>query len=61
MSGAPIDFWTKCPEATLSSGQRPRRGLAVSYIHTVLRGRYFKALQRSINNDGKVSLVIKVK
>ena len=40
MSGAPIDFWTKCPEAIPSSGQRPMWVLAVSFIHTVFRGRY---------------------
>ena len=57
MSGAPIDFWTKCPEAIPSSGQRPMRVLAVSFIHTVLRGRYFMQAQVKYESEIKTAVL----
>ena len=56
-SGAPIDFWTKCPEVTPSSGQRPMRVLAVSFIHTVLRGRYFMQAQVKYESEIKTAVL----
>ena len=55
MSGAPIDFWTKCPEAIPSSGQRPMWVLAVSFIHTVFRGRYFRQAKEKTKSDSKTA------
>ena len=57
MSGAPIDFWTKCPEAIPSSGQRPMRVLAVSFIHTVFRGRYFMQAQVKYESEIKTAVL----
>ena len=57
MSGAPIDFWTKCPEAIPSSGQRPMWVLAVSFIHTVFRGRYFMQAQVKYESEFKTAVL----
>ena len=52
-----MDFWTKCPEVTPSSGQRPMRVLAVSFIHTVLRGRYFMQAQVKYESEIKTAVL----
>ena len=57
MSGAPIDFWTKCPEVIPSSGQRPMWVLAVSFIHTVFRGRYFMQAQVKYESEFKTAVL----
>ncbi|MFR8953305.1 MAG: hypothetical protein ACLVH7_04300, partial [Flavonifractor plautii] len=47
----------KCPEVTPSSGQRPMRVLAVSFIHTVLRGRYFMQAQVKYESEIKTAVL----
>ena len=56
MSGAPIDFWTKCPEAIPSSGQRPMWVLAVSFIHTVFRVKYESEFKTAVLGDRTITV-----